>query len=73
MAKPTANKPQAQSPQFISRRDTATLLCVDPQTIDALVRCGKLSAYRVGRRVILSRSEVLVYLESQRIGERRVQ
>jgi excisionase family DNA binding protein len=68
-----SSSPQRQSPQFISRIAAAELLCVDVQTIDALVRRAQLSAYRVGRRVILRRDELLAWLEAQRVGSRRVQ
>jgi excisionase family DNA binding protein len=72
-SRPRKNRPLRQSSQFISRLAAAELLCVDVQTIDALVRRAQLSAYRVGRRVILRRDELLAWLESQRVGARRVQ
>lgn len=64
-AKPSA-VPQATDSPFISRREAAALLRLNIQSIDKLIRCEKLPAYRpVGRRILLRKSDCLrVVLES---------
>jgi excisionase family DNA binding protein len=43
---------------LVDVRETARLLSISPWTVRALIRCGKLQPIRVGRRVLLSESEL---------------
>jgi excisionase family DNA binding protein len=57
-----------QGVQFISRTRAAAVLDVNAQTIDRLIRQGRLQAYRVGRRrVVLKLEELLRFVESSAI------
>jgi excisionase family DNA binding protein len=57
-----------QGVQFISRARAAAVLDVNAQTIDKLIRQGRLQAYRVGRRrVVLKLEELLRFVESNAI------
>jgi excisionase family DNA binding protein len=64
---PEKAKPLAVRPEFITRQQAAAWLSVTTQTIDKLVRQSKLTAYRVGRCVRLRWSDVMAYVEGQKI------
>lgn len=44
---------------FVSRRDAAATLGVNIQLIDRLIREERLPAARVGRRILISRTDLL--------------
>jgi excisionase family DNA binding protein len=48
--------------QFISRVHAAARIDVDPQTIDNMIKDGRLRAYRLGKRKILIKAEELLRL-----------
>jgi excisionase family DNA binding protein len=54
----TAN-PIAEGAEFIGRLQAAALIGVNVQTIDLAIRQERLPAYRVGRRVLVSRTDVI--------------
>jgi hypothetical protein len=43
---------------YISRINAAKFLCVSVQQIDKLISCGTLTAFYVGRKIILRRDEL---------------
>lgn len=53
-----APEPNIDPRQFVSRIEAAQLLACSPQTIDSLIKQKKLTAYRLGRKVILKWSDV---------------
>ncbi len=55
-------KPSEQSP-FISRVHSAETLDCSVQLIDKLINCGKLKAYRLGRKVLIRREDLMRLLE----------
>jgi excisionase family DNA binding protein len=54
--------------QFVSRIRAAELLDCSPQTIDKLIRQGAIKAFRVGRKVIVRRADLLRLVEASEIG-----
>jgi excisionase family DNA binding protein len=55
-------KPVDISATLIVRRETAaSLLDVDSHTIDEAIRSGALVAYRLGRRVLIRREDLLAF------------
>jgi excisionase family DNA binding protein len=53
---------------FLGRTRAAALLDVDPQTIDKLIRRGQLRAFRLGRRVLVRKAELLQLVEANEIN-----
>ena len=53
--------------QFLGRIRAAALLDINPQTIDRFIQRGKLRAFRVGRRVLVRRDELLQLVEANEI------
>jgi excisionase family DNA binding protein len=53
--------------QFVGRIGAAAMLDVDPQTIDKIIRRGQLRAFRVGRRVVVRRDELMRLVEANEI------
>jgi excisionase family DNA binding protein len=49
-----------------TRTEAAERLGVAEVTLDRLIRAGRFSAYRVGRRVFVSRIEIETYLDECR-------
>lgn len=60
---PEKAKPLAAFP-YISRLDAARFLCVSVQQIDKYIFCGKLTALRVGRKIIFRRAELEQLVET---------
>jgi len=46
----------------MTRLEAAAMLGVSDETVDRLIRRGELSAYRIGRRVLVKRESVSAYL-----------
>jgi excisionase family DNA binding protein len=63
-AKPTQPKPQVREPEYITRADAAFMLSASVQSIDKRIRDSSLPAYRLGRKVLVRRSDVLALLEA---------
>jgi excisionase family DNA binding protein len=60
MSKPLAVPARAKlDALFLSRHDAATVLGVNIQLIDRLIREERLPAARVGRRILISRADLL--------------
>jgi excisionase family DNA binding protein len=57
-----ARKPSEKSP-FVSRVHAAAMFDCSVQLIDKFIKCGKLKAYRLGRKVLVRREELLRLLE----------
>jgi hypothetical protein len=53
--------------QFIGRIRAAAFLDVNPQTLDKLIRTGQLRAFRIRRRVVVLRAELLRLVEANEI------
>ena len=51
----------------MGRIRAAELADVNPQTIDKLIRRGQLRAYRLGRRVLVRKAELLRLVEANEI------
>jgi excisionase family DNA binding protein len=56
-----------QLPEFVGRIRGAAMLDINPQTLDKLIRNGSLKAFRIGRRVIVRRDELLRLVEANEI------
>ena len=53
---------------LIKKREACTMLAISMNTLDKLIRSGKLPAYRVTETSVrLAREDVTAYLESRRI------
>jgi excisionase family DNA binding protein len=61
--KPTP-KPQVREPEYIPRKDAAFMISVSVQSIDKRIRDGSLPARRLGRKILVRRSDVLALLEA---------
>jgi excisionase family DNA binding protein len=48
---------------FVGRDTAAQLLDVSTRTIDEAIRAGDLEAYRLGRRVLIRRDELIKFAE----------
>jgi excisionase family DNA binding protein len=48
---------------FVGRGRAADLLDVSTRTIDDAIRAGELEAYRIGRRVLIRRDELIKFAE----------
>jgi excisionase family DNA binding protein len=55
-------KPSETSP-FISRVHAAEMMDCSVQLIDKFIVCGKLKAYRLGRKVLIRREDLFRLLE----------
>ena len=55
---PAQGAPPAGRPEFISKRDAATMLGVSIRTVERYIEEGKLQKRHVGKRVRVSRWEV---------------
>jgi excisionase family DNA binding protein len=64
---PSAKPNRASNAQFVGRIRAAQLLDVSPQTIDKFIRSGRLRAYRIGRKVIVRKDELLRLVEANEI------
>ena len=58
---------RSEEAKFLGRLSAAALLDVNPQTIDKLIRQGKLHRYNIGRRVLVSREELVRLVERTEI------
>ena len=58
--------PSGPTPEYLSVKEAAALLRVDPQVIYKLVRSGRLPAERVGRTWRIARSAVWLVSEGKR-------
>jgi excisionase family DNA binding protein len=58
------SKPSSVDPQFLSRTHAAELLDVSPQLIDKFVLLGRLRAFRLGRKVVVRKDELLRLVEA---------
>lgn len=59
--------PPGEYPQFVGRIRAAAMLDINAQTLDKLIRNGVLKAFRIGRRVIVCRDELLKLVEANEI------
>lgn len=48
--------------------EVAKMLHLNPKTVERLARLGRLPCYRVGRRVLFSRGDILQWLAERRTG-----
>ena len=55
--------PQDNAAEFLSRKQAAELLCASDQLISKLIKNKKLRAYKVGRKVIIKRADLLSVLK----------
>jgi len=53
---------QQQPSYFLSRLETARLLCVSERHIDSLILQGLLRSIRAGRRVLISRASLEAFM-----------
>jgi len=60
-------KEQEVSDPLLTKKETGQLLSVSPSTVDKLYYDGKLKGYRIGTGVRFKRSEVLAYIEQNKI------
>jgi excisionase family DNA binding protein len=56
-------KPVTPDAEFIGRLQAAVLISVNVQTIDLAINRAQLPAYRVGRRVLVKKADVLAWVE----------
>jgi excisionase family DNA binding protein len=61
---PSVEKQQGGAPVYVSRVRAAEMLSVNVQTIDKLLREGRLPAFRVGRAVRIKLSDLNAALEA---------
>ena len=54
----------AADPQFLSRIHAAQLLDVSPQLIDKFVLLGQLRAFRLGRKIVIRKADLLKLVEA---------
>jgi len=55
--------PQDNVVEFISRKQAATMLVCSDQLISKLIKNKKLRAYKLGRKVIIKRADLLSVLK----------
>ena len=55
---------------FVSRDRAAQLLDLSTRTVDDAIRAGQLEAYKVGRRVLIKRDDLIQFAERQAVGTR---
>jgi len=55
---------------FVSRDRAAQLLDLSTRTVDDAIRAGQLAAYKVGRRVLIKRDDLIQFAERQAVGTR---
>ena len=49
----------------MTRAEAATFCRLNVQTIDAAIKAARLRCYRVGRRVLLQKPDVLAWMQRQ--------
>jgi excisionase family DNA binding protein len=52
----------------MGRVNAAAAIDANPQTIDKLIRLGHLRAFRIGRKVVVRKDELLRFVEAHEIG-----
>jgi excisionase family DNA binding protein len=62
-----AETPQAER-LYVGRDTAAQLLDVSTRMIDDAIRAGELQAWRIGRRVLISRDALIQFAERERHG-----
>jgi excisionase family DNA binding protein len=55
----SAPRPEPRLPPFLTVREAAALLRVDPKTIYAAVDAGQLDHLRLGRKILIKRDPLL--------------
>ena len=60
-----AETPQAER-LYVGRDTAAQLLDVSTRMIDDAIRAGELQAWRIGRRVLISRDALIQFAERER-------
>jgi hypothetical protein len=53
--------------QFISRVHAAAILDANPQLVDQLIKKGRLAAFKIGRKVIVRKDDLLRLVEKGRV------
>jgi excisionase family DNA binding protein len=48
---------------FVGRDTAAQMLDVSPRTIDDAIRAGELPAFRIGRRILISRAALIEFAQ----------
>lgn len=61
----TATTAPAAPDAFMTRAEAATFCRLNVQTIDAAIKAARLRCYRVGRRVLLQKPDVLAWMQRQ--------
>ncbi len=65
-AKPAkAGKPTPPLSDFMSRQETAAFCRLNVQTIDLAIKNAELRRFKIGRRVLLSRTDVVRWVEGK--------
>jgi excisionase family DNA binding protein len=67
MKAPEVSKWTSRETQFVGRIRAAAILDVNPQTIDKFIRRGQLRAFRIGRKIVVRRDELLRLVEANEI------
>jgi len=49
--------------RYYRRQEAAELLCVCPKTLDKYIRRGDLTVHKLGRRVLISASDLVQFVE----------
>jgi excisionase family DNA binding protein len=57
---------------FVGRETAATLIDVSTRTIDDAIRSGQLEAFRLGRRVLISRTDLMEFVQRVSAGPFRM-
>lgn len=57
------NEPDTLTSDFLTKGEAAVILRVSEVTISRLIAAGKLTAYRVGRRVFTTRQAISDYVQ----------
>jgi len=60
----TAGVAENQEKLFLGREASAKLLGVSTRTIDDAVKAGTLAAFRIGRRVLIRKDELIRFAEA---------
>jgi len=60
--------PPLEEKWFYGRDTSAQLLDISTRMIDDAIRAGKLQAWRIGRRVLISRDALIQFAERERRG-----
>lgn len=59
------NPIQQNAPQYVSRKEAADLLKITLPTLNVYTKSGKLTAYKIGRRVLYDSIEIAKALSEQ--------